>query len=132
MNALHDIHYLYGFTSAAGNFQTNTYGLGGLGSDAVQADVQDNANGGSTNNANFSTPPDGSAPADAVLRVHKYYAPPRQRPRQHDHHSRVRSRRLEPPDRRPGECQRFGRAPKRRHGRRVGRLVVGDADAAVG
>jgi extracellular elastinolytic metalloproteinase len=62
MNVLHDVHYQYGFTSAAGNFQTNTYGLGGLGSDAVQVDVQDNANGGSTNNANFSTPPDGSPP----------------------------------------------------------------------
>ncbi len=61
-NVLHDVHYLYGFTSAAGNFQTNTYGQGGLGSDAVQADGQDNADGGSANNANFGTPPDGFAP----------------------------------------------------------------------
>ncbi len=61
-NVLHDIHYKYGFTEAAGNFQTNNYGRGGSGSDAVQADAQDNANGGSTNNANFSTPPDGFAP----------------------------------------------------------------------
>ena len=61
-NILHDVHYLYGFTPAAGNFQTNTYGQGGAGNDAVQADGQDNADGGATNNANFGTPPDGSAP----------------------------------------------------------------------
>jgi extracellular elastinolytic metalloproteinase len=61
-NILHDIHYLYGFTPAAGNFQTNNYGQGGLGNDAVQADAQDNANAGSVNNANFATPPDGFAP----------------------------------------------------------------------
>ena len=57
-NTMHDIMYRYGFTSAAGNFQTNTYGGGGIGGDAVQADAQD---GGGTNNANFGTPPDGQA-----------------------------------------------------------------------
>jgi hypothetical protein len=62
LNVMHDIHYQYGFTPAAGNFQTNNYGQGGLGNDAVQADVQDGANIGNTNNANFSTPPDGQAP----------------------------------------------------------------------
>lgn len=40
-----------------GNFQTNNFGLGGNGNDAVQADAQD---GSGTNNANFSTPADGS------------------------------------------------------------------------
>src|SRR5262249_1428993 len=58
-NIVHDIHYQYGFAEAAGNFQVNNYGRGGLGSDAVQADAQD---GGGTNNANFATPPDGSPP----------------------------------------------------------------------
>jgi extracellular elastinolytic metalloproteinase len=58
-NLLHDVHYKYGFTDAAGNFQVNNYGRGGLGNDAVQADAQD---GGGTNNANFATPPDGQAP----------------------------------------------------------------------
>lgn len=58
-NFLHDVHYAYGFTEAAGNFQTNNYGNGGLGNDAVQADAQD---GSGTNNANFGTPNDGSAP----------------------------------------------------------------------
>src|SRR5262249_45037470 len=58
-NLLHDVHYHYGFTEAAGNFQFNNYGRGGLGNDAVQADAQD---GGGTNNAHFATPPDGQAP----------------------------------------------------------------------
>ncbi len=56
-NILHDVLYQYGFTEAAGNFQTNTYTNGGAGNDAVQADAQD---GSGTSNANFSTPPDGS------------------------------------------------------------------------
>jgi hypothetical protein len=55
-NILHDIHYQYGFTEAAGNFQENNYGRGGIGGDPVQADAQDGSN---VNNANFSTPPDG-------------------------------------------------------------------------
>jgi extracellular elastinolytic metalloproteinase len=58
-NLLHDVHYKYGFTEAAGNFQVNNYGRGGLGNDAVQADAQD---GSGTNNSNFATPPDGQAP----------------------------------------------------------------------
>lgn len=58
-NISHDIHYQYGFDEASGNFQTNNYGNGGAGNDAVQADAQD---GSGTNNANFATPPDGFAP----------------------------------------------------------------------
>ncbi len=58
-NRYHDILYLYGFTEAAGNFQANNFGLGGLGNDAVRAEAQD---GSGTNNANFSTPSDGSPP----------------------------------------------------------------------
>jgi extracellular elastinolytic metalloproteinase len=57
-NLLHDVHYQYGFTEAAGNFQVNNYGNGGLGNDPVQADAQD---GGGTNNANFATPVDGTS-----------------------------------------------------------------------
>lgn len=57
-NVLHDVHYKYGFTEAAANFQTNNYGNGGVGNDAVQADAQD---GSGTNNANFGTPADGGA-----------------------------------------------------------------------
>lgn len=58
-NRIHDITYRYGFTEVAGNFQTNNYGRGGLGNDAVRAQAQD---GGGTNNANFATPTDGNAP----------------------------------------------------------------------
>jgi extracellular elastinolytic metalloproteinase len=58
-NILHDVHYLYGFDEAAGNFQFNNYGRGGAGGDAVNAEAQD---GSGINNANFGTPPDGEVP----------------------------------------------------------------------
>lgn len=58
-NMLHDIFYLYGFDEAAGNFQQNNHGQGGLGGDYLQAEVQDIGN---VNNANFITPPDGQNP----------------------------------------------------------------------
>ena len=57
-NWYHDKLYALGFTEAAGNFQSNNFARGGFGNDAVQADAQD---GGGTDNANFSTPSDGSA-----------------------------------------------------------------------
>ena len=57
-NAIHDYLYSFGFTEAAGNFQQNNYGNGGLGNDYVKAEGFD---GGGTNNANFSTPSDGSS-----------------------------------------------------------------------
>ena len=56
-NWYHDQLYDLGFTESAGNFQKDNFGRGGNGNDAVLADAQD---GGGTNNANFSTPPDGS------------------------------------------------------------------------
>ena len=56
-NWMHDKLYALGFTEASGNFQNNNFGRGGTGNDAVQADAQD---GSGTNNANFSTPADGS------------------------------------------------------------------------
>jgi len=58
-NVFHDVAWQYGFTEAAGNFRVNNYGRGGLGNDDVMAEAQD---GSGTNNANFSTPPDGSRP----------------------------------------------------------------------
>jgi len=58
-NWMHDKLYELGFTEAAGNFQVNNFGRGGLGNDALQADAQD---GFFTDNANFSTPPDGTSP----------------------------------------------------------------------
>lgn len=58
-NIIHDVYYQHGFTEAAGNFQTNNYGKGGLGNDFVFADGLD---GSGTNNANFGTPVDGLSP----------------------------------------------------------------------
>ncbi|WP_300568164.1 T9SS-dependent M36 family metallopeptidase [Flavobacterium sp.] len=61
-NIMHDIWYQYGFNEANHNFQQNNYGKGsqpGVTGDAVFADSQD---GSGTNNANFSTPSDGSRP----------------------------------------------------------------------
>ncbi|RHW24781.1 peptidase M36 [Nocardioides immobilis] len=55
-NLIHDTLYRAGFTEAAGNFQNDTFGNGGTGGDAVEAQAQD---GGGTDNANFATPPDG-------------------------------------------------------------------------
>lgn len=69
-NILHDLFYSYGFDEAAGNFQHNNYGNGGLPGDPVQADAQD---GSGTNNANFSTPPDGVPPR---MQMFVWTAPP--------------------------------------------------------
>lgn len=58
-NVMHDVTYGYGFDEAAGNFQVNTYGNGGVGGDDVRAEAQD---GSGTNNANFGTGVDGVRP----------------------------------------------------------------------
>ena len=58
-NIMHDVTYEYGFDEAAGNFQVNNYGKGGLGNDDVRAEAQD---GSGRNNANFGTPVDGLRP----------------------------------------------------------------------
>lgn len=57
-NWYHDKLFALGFNTAAANFQNNIFGGGGVGNDRVLLDVQD-ASG--TNNANFSTPPDGTS-----------------------------------------------------------------------
>ncbi|MCH9649047.1 MAG: M36 family metallopeptidase [Deltaproteobacteria bacterium] len=58
-NLIHDVQYQYGFDEPGGNFQENNFGLGGNGSDSVNADAQD---GSGNCNANFSTPTDGGNP----------------------------------------------------------------------
>ncbi|KAJ1924601.1 hypothetical protein IWQ60_005086 [Tieghemiomyces parasiticus] len=58
-NMMHDLLYGYGFDEPAGNFQTNNFGRGGLGNDALVAYAQ---NPDRFNNAYFNTPPDGEAP----------------------------------------------------------------------
>ncbi|MDQ3280043.1 MAG: M36 family metallopeptidase [Acidobacteriota bacterium] len=59
VNFLHDWFYDHGFDEAAGNAQTNNFGRGGLGNDSIKAEAQDV---GGTDNANMSTPSDGSRP----------------------------------------------------------------------
>jgi hypothetical protein len=58
-NFLHDFYYDAGFDEVARNAQTDNYGRGGLGNDSIKAQAQDFSG---TNNANMSTPADGSRP----------------------------------------------------------------------
>ena len=64
-NIMHDFAYHYGMDEAAGNFQFSNYTGMGVGGDHVNADAQD---GSGTNNANFSTPPDGANPRMQMFR----------------------------------------------------------------
>jgi extracellular elastinolytic metalloproteinase len=57
-NTYHDLLYTLGFTEAAGNFEFNNNGKGGVGGDEVIIYAQDAAG---TNNARFGTPPDGQS-----------------------------------------------------------------------
>src|SRR6185369_10959252 len=58
-NFFHDWYYDSGFDEASGNAQTNNFGRGGVGGDALHAEAQDFSG---TNNANMSTPADGASP----------------------------------------------------------------------
>ncbi len=58
-NMAHDIFYRHGFDEAAGNFQANNYGRGGLGGDYLKMEVAD---GSATNNLNWTLSPDGTSP----------------------------------------------------------------------
>ncbi|KAH9911363.1 Fungalysin metallopeptidase-domain-containing protein [Epithele typhae] len=58
VNSIHDISYIYGFTEAGFNFQTNNFGKGGTGNDRVTISVQDSAG---IDNADFATPADGQS-----------------------------------------------------------------------
>jgi hypothetical protein len=62
LNWLHDFWYDAGFDEPAGNAQLSNYGRGGADNDVLLAEAQDNAPGGSRNNANMSTPDDGMSP----------------------------------------------------------------------
>ena len=69
-NLFHDVMWHYGLDEAGGNFQTNNFGRGGAGNDAVRLEAQD---GSGTNNANFSTPADGGA---GRMQMYEWEAPP--------------------------------------------------------
>jgi extracellular elastinolytic metalloproteinase len=58
-NWLHDVHAVYGFDEASGNFQQTNFTGQGVGGDPLQADAQD---GSGFDNANMATPPDGQSP----------------------------------------------------------------------
>ena len=75
-NWMHDVLYDLGFTEAAGNFQTDNFGRGGLDGDAVQAAAQDGLSlndGQHYNNANMSTPVDGYPP---LMRMYVFNGSP--------------------------------------------------------
>jgi len=57
-NWYHDQLFALGFDEAAGNFQQTNFSAMGLGNDRILAEGQDSS---STDNANFSTPPDGQS-----------------------------------------------------------------------
>jgi len=57
-NTIHDKLYRHGFVESEGNFQVDNFGNGGASGDPVLCEAQD---GSGTNNANFSTPSDGSS-----------------------------------------------------------------------
>ena len=79
-NIVHDVTWHYGFDEASKNFQTNNFGLGGAGNDAVILEAQDKAaldpcpaNVQCTDNANFGTPSDGSP---GRMQMYEWTAPP--------------------------------------------------------
>jgi hypothetical protein len=57
VNRYHDTLYQLGFTESAFNFQNDNFSRGGNGNDRVSSEGQDSSG---TNNANFSTPADGT------------------------------------------------------------------------
>lgn len=63
-NIMHDVWYQYGFNEGNGNFQQTNYTASGSAGDFVFADAQDGSTAATPtfNNANFSTPVDGSKP----------------------------------------------------------------------
>ncbi|MDE2180274.1 MAG: M36 family metallopeptidase [candidate division NC10 bacterium] len=78
-NRYHDQLYSLGFTESARNFQNDNFGRGGLGGDRVQAEAQDSSG---TNNANFSTPSDGTP---GVMQMYIFTGPTPDRDGDIDH-----------------------------------------------
>jgi hypothetical protein len=60
-NWMHDKLYDLGFTEAAGNFQDDNFGRGGLDGDRMLAYAQAGADSGSANNAYYFPAPDGDS-----------------------------------------------------------------------
>lgn len=73
-NYLHDIWYQRGFDEVSRNAQTDNYGRGGAGNDNLKAEGEDFSG---TNNANMSTPADGSRPR---MQMYRFTGPPSPNP----------------------------------------------------
>ncbi len=69
VNWLHDRWYEAGFDEASGNAQKNNFGRGGVGGDPVLAEGNDFSG---TDNANMSTPADGSSP---IMQMYEFVGP---------------------------------------------------------
>lgn len=69
VNRYHDILYKLGFNEQSFNFQNDNFGRGGFGNDRVSSEGQDSSG---TNNANFSTPADGTA---GRMQMYRFTAP---------------------------------------------------------
>ena len=65
VNWLHDRWYEAGFDEASGNAQSDNFGLGGLDGDPILAEGNDFSG---NDNANMSTPADGSSPRMQMYR----------------------------------------------------------------
>ncbi|MBI4208901.1 MAG: M36 family metallopeptidase [Deltaproteobacteria bacterium] len=76
VNFIHDYYYNLGFKEAAGNFQYDNGGQGGLDKDPVYADAQDEWDMGNRNNASFYPTPDGYDPAQGYSRLEIYMNSP--------------------------------------------------------
>jgi hypothetical protein len=74
-NFMHDYLYRLGFNEASGNFQVDNFGRGGAGNDPLLAEADDGFSNTppSTNNANMSTPADGSSPR---MQMYVFTKPP--------------------------------------------------------
>ena len=98
VNWLHDRWYEAGFDEASGNAQQDNFGLGGIGGDPILAEGNDFSG---TDNANMSTPADGSSPR---MQMFRFDGPnpmpePHQQPRGADHLPRDGPLHHQPPGR---------------------------------
>jgi hypothetical protein len=71
-NWMHDKLYDLGFTEAAGNYQVNNFGRGGLGGDPVNAEAQFGSGSGVYNASSFFVTPDGMA---GYMQINIYNGP---------------------------------------------------------
>ena len=65
-NVAHDVLYKYGFDEAAGNFQLNDYGKGGVGGDPVFAEDESGSQHRTVQQLDMATPPDGQSPVQSM------------------------------------------------------------------